>query len=404
MGRKTIHRKIDIIGMDYLAKCIHDFYFEGVTILGGNQYAQIEDLVSEFSVDLNLSASTVKRICEFEKILKPISYEKLDQAVHWCFGGKFDSFADFLKDGLGNFENIPLMSEEIASDILKKFVEKNKRDSTYQNKGDETNNNSLIEKFSQQYVNKLLSTVNEAVGGFTEEMKGNFLDEYKTPSEIKSRMKLRINSREFQRQENIESIIQKAKNFIQTKEVSENPVDPDWVIHFFDTAQDTSNEEMQYLWAKILAQEVDKPGSFSRRATNTIKLMGADEARYFSLLCNCLWEIYPGKTQSDRILFMNIDENGLYSDATWGFDGLLVRHLDDLGLVHESFVLMEEGKEYHVSYFGEDFALSPKNGEVELDLIRLSTIGAEIYEVVNPTRNLEYFQHTIEFLEGKKVL
>ena len=46
--------------------------------------------------------------------------------------------------------------------------------------------------------------------------------------------------------------------------------DIDWYMHFFDCAGSVSNEDMQRLWAKMLAGELKSPGHFSRKTLRTL--------------------------------------------------------------------------------------------------------------------------------------
>ncbi len=255
---------------------------------------------------------------------------------------------------------------------------------------------------SDSFTSKLIQDIEPVIGNIvTDKVNEKIKDVQLQPN---PRINIRLALKEVTRQKNIDSIVAKALTFARSHEASEEPVDPDWMSYFFDMAQDTSNENMQYIWAKILADEVDNPGSFSRRAINAIKLIGSDEAKIFTLLCNCLWEIYPGETRSDRVLIKNSNELGYYSDSTWGFDGLLLRHLEDLGLVHETFITLEKEHIYNISYFGTEHVLSPKEKNIEVEMVRLSTIGAEIYDVVITEPNKEYYNHTLEYLKESNIL
>ena len=255
---------------------------------------------------------------------------------------------------------------------------------------------------SEGFVTKLLDNIRPIVGDIvstTFEKRKKELILHKSP-----RINSRLAIKEELRQKNIDNIVAKALLFSKEKESNEEQVDSDWMAHFFDMAQDTSNENMQYIWAKILADEVDLPGSFSRRAINAIKLIDSDEAKIFTLLCNCLWEIYPGKTRSDRVLIKNSDDLGFYSDSTWGFEGLLIRHLEDLGLVHETFITLEKGHQYEIAYFEKNHILSQEEKDIEVEMIRLSTVGAEIYDVVITEPNNEYYYSTLIFLKNNNIL
>jgi hypothetical protein len=39
-------------------------------------------------------------------------------------------------------------------------------------------------------------------------------------------------------------------------DVSDTPVDEDWIVRFFNVVEDISDEMMQQLWGRILAGEV----------------------------------------------------------------------------------------------------------------------------------------------------
>ena len=57
--------------------------------------------------------------------------------------------------------------------------------------------------------------------------------------------------------------------------------DFDWFLRFFESASNVSNEDMQKLWATILAGEVTNPGSFSLRTLDTVYNMSQNEAMIF---------------------------------------------------------------------------------------------------------------------------
>ena len=52
----------------------------------------------------------------------------------------------------------------------------------------------------------------------------------------------------------------------------------DWFMRFFEEARNISDEQVQDLWAKVLAGEIKSPGSFSLRFIETLKTLSKDEA------------------------------------------------------------------------------------------------------------------------------
>lgn len=58
-------------------------------------------------------------------------------------------------------------------------------------------------------------------------------------------------------------------------------LDPDWATAFYDSAKDSSDEEIQVLWGKILAGEIAHHGKFYKRTLSVLKNMESEEAKHF---------------------------------------------------------------------------------------------------------------------------
>ena len=96
----------------------------------------------------------------------------------------------------------------------------------------------------------------------------------------------RIQFQEEKRQSNIAAVIGQAAYELGAREVQDHEVDHDWTARFFTDVQDVSSEEMQRLWAKVLAGEVERPGSTSFRAMNILKGLDRSTAILFRTLCS----------------------------------------------------------------------------------------------------------------------
>jgi hypothetical protein len=96
-----------------------------------------------------------------------------------------------------------------------------------------------------------------------------------------TRVRERTEYQEAKRQLNIEQVALEAANELRGKEASAEPLDEDWVARFFESAKDVSSEEMQRIWAKILAGEVVRPGSFSVRCIEAVRNISREEAALF---------------------------------------------------------------------------------------------------------------------------
>lgn len=393
-------KKTDIRGVLYLIKYIKEEHYPNVTKFTKTHSRDIHERLID--LDKSVSTSTVDRVMKFETNPTNISYDTLDVLVKWAFDSEYFNFQHFLENETDIDKDIQL-SENQITEIFEKVLSK-KATTALANKLQSIDIGGAILQIdlSEAFTAKLLHDIKPIVGDlvsdtFKEQQKGLVLHSH-------PRVNTRLALKETFRQHNIDAIIKKALSFSSSRDVSDDPVDEDWMTYFFNMAQDTSNENMQYIWAKILADEVDLPGSFSRRTINTIRLIDTDEAKMFTLLSSCLWEFLPEDTMFERVLFKNYRIEGNHSDVTWGFNNDYLKHIEDIGLIHETYIVLEQGEIYDISYGGKTHSLCSENSSREIEIIRLSTIGSEIYDVVMTEPNNEYYKHTLSFFKSNNIL
>ncbi len=110
--------------------------------------------------------------------------------------------------------------------------------------------------------------------------------------ELLVRMQNRVQFQELKKQQNIENVI--AAAYLQLKdetEVSQEKVDEDWINRFFNSVGEISNEDMQYIWGRILSGEIKKPGSYSIRTLEALRSLSKDEAELFRKMSSLLMKI-----------------------------------------------------------------------------------------------------------------
>jgi len=96
------------------------------------------------------------------------------------------------------------------------------------------------------------------------------------------------------KQRNRETIVQRAVKDIvdQAVQISDatEELDADWLNTFADLASTKSNEDIQSLWAKILAEKIRRPSSFSLQSLQSLAGVDANDAqlihKYLSLAIN----------------------------------------------------------------------------------------------------------------------
>lgn len=110
----------------------------------------------------------------------------------------------------------------------------------------------------------------------------------------------RIQFQEEKRISNTAATVRQSAQELGDKEVEDHEIDHDWTARFFNEVQDVSSEEMQLLWAKVLAGEVERPGTTSIKTLDILKNLDKATASLFKILCSvCVSIKLDGKTFID---------------------------------------------------------------------------------------------------------
>ncbi len=139
-------------------------------------------------------------------------------------------------------------------------------------------------------------------------------------------VELRVQFQEAKRQANILGVYNKAVEELQGAEVVEHEPDQDWTARFFNYIQDVSSEDMQLLWAKVLAGEVERPGGTSIRTLNILRNLDMETAGLFGKLCSICLEFYS----AEDIVALDLHIISPPHMSGFGHWGLGIRVLDAL--------------------------------------------------------------------------
>ncbi len=169
--------------------------------------------------------------------------------------------------------------------------------------------------------------------------------------------------------ENIVSITNKAIGYLPEK-VSDTPVDPDWRTRWFRKAGDISNEEMQEVWAKILASEVAEPGTFSLRTLETVSNLSKHEAEVFQKVCNFV----------SNSMWIQV-----YNDSQ--------HYLEKFGLIYYELLELEEAGllRSQISYFQIKF------GQLKKDEVNY-TLGTKFYQAFDISNDSKRETYPIQIM------
>jgi len=207
-------------------------------------------------------------------------------------------------------------------------------------------------------------------------------------AEIQERALARLIYEESKKQKNIENIISKA--LPQVKENAKpNDIEEDWMSNFFDKCRLVSDEEMQFLWGKILAGEANEPGAFSKRTVSLLQEIDKKEAVAFRSLCN--FSINP--KQNIVLIYDHQDE--VYS--THGINFTVLKELQALNLLtYTNFGFSKKGPQryYRCQYFNKDFIIyipENKTNAFKTGHVLLTRIGEELSQLCD-TSPIEGFE------------
>ena len=160
--------------------------------------------------------------------------------------------------------------------------------------------------------------------------------------DIANTVNQRIQFQERKRQINIVSVVRQAANQLGDKEVENNEPDHDWTARFFNDVQDVSSEEMQSLWAKVLAGEVERAGSTSIRTLGILKNLDQAAAYLFRKFCSaCVFLSPDGKTLMDARVPSLGGNAGSNSLQAYGL------HFGALNILNEHGLIISDYNSWH---------------------------------------------------------
>lgn len=249
-------------------------------------------------------------------------------------------------------------------------------------------------------IKKISDTLKDIDNAIVEYNNGNI---YISNKELLGRTCNRILNQETHRQENIESIIEKScKELENETEVSDEPMDKDWLTRFFNIAQDISYEDIQILWAKILAEEVKQPNTFSFRTLDTLKNINNNEARLFKKLAQFLFYYSDDNGYilfNNAELFNNIE---LLDKYEFPFSNIVI--LQDAGLISSNTMIGLSFSEKSFNLLNNNIiAIVNNRGPIfELPIMKITTVGIQILSLIeDKCNNNDFFIDSMNYLRNK---
>lgn len=200
-------------------------------------------------------------------------------------------------------------------------------------------------------------------------------------TELRRRALHRFVEEEATRQENMEEITKKSIPHLN-EESNPTDMEDDWVTNFFDKSRIISDDEMQNIWARVLAGEANAPGSYSKRTVNLLGDLDKRDAELFQTLCRFGWIV----GEFTPLVFD--PQETIYNSLGINFGSL--SHLDSLGLIDfngiSGFQRQKLPKTFTVAYCGRPLKLTmkkDKDNTLDIGNVLLTQAGKELARITN---------------------
>ena len=223
----------------------------------------------------------------------------------------------------------------------------------------------------------------------------------------------KIRFQEEKRINNIHSVLEKSLPLLEGVTAQDDKVDHDWTARFFNDAQDVSSGDMQLLWAKVLAGEVERTGTTSIRTLAILKNLDLNTARLFQ------------KLRSLATVIVDLDSNEVHDARVPGLDGnpaenSLMKYglgYGNLNLLNEHGLIVPDYNSYmaYSSYLfqhqGDSWTLVSTTEEPNVPLqegfrlhgVALTRSGIELLKVVDIDPAPAYTGDLMRFFETKNI-
>lgn len=197
---------------------------------------------------------------------------------------------------------------------------------------------------------------------------------------------------------NQNNIFNDAVRYLSTKAVPNKiyDVEDDWLEFFFDKAKNINKEDMQIIWSKLLAKEIEVPKSVSKHLLHILTVIDGKEACSFAKLAN-----YCIKADGLEHVIIYYDEmRGSYYQASKLIEEELFR-LEDIGLVQLSVGGYSYSRETDekVTYFGKEIDIKDAK-TIYIGNALLSRAGEELMSILTERNEIEGFRELL----SKKML
>jgi len=196
-------------------------------------------------------------------------------------------------------------------------------------------------------------------------------------------------ARNKQKVENVEEIVSKAKQqFAPDEQVSEEPVEKDWMTRFLNIAEEISDDDMQNIWARVLAGEIKKPKSYSLRTLEVLRNLSKEEAALIMKVSN--YQVALDLLSTEDFAVNLTDQIALDDINIVCGEELIRTYTPNKGKI--SFVL---NKQALINIY------APTGVKIELKGFKITKAGIEIMGLIQEHNYVGFYTDLSKYLKSK---
>lgn len=180
----------------------------------------------------------------------------------------------------------------------------------------------------------------------------------------------RLIAGDLRHQNNISSILIEAVNQGSDSFSSSGDVSEDWFQKFLSEAKNISDTDVQNMWGRILAGEIERPGSFSIRSLTILRNISSTEAQLFHILASQSVRVHHPHWNGEELFpfVMLLNNNYLLPR---GMSYGVLENLQDAGLIH----IWPTQRTYNLSALGECVSFKSTHGSKQITFRRSSNLS-----------------------------
>ncbi|MDE0012889.1 MAG: DUF2806 domain-containing protein [Candidatus Poribacteria bacterium] len=194
---------------------------------------------------------------------------------------------------------------------------------------------------------------------------------------------------------------------------AETTINDDWLNNFETQARQVSTEDMRLRFGRLLAGEIEKPGSYSIKAVKTLGELDQNVANLFKKLCSLSTGLINASGNISSLSVLNLEDDPLsfhtlekygppYHEISVLQEYDLALNADFAYLNLEKFpaLLWHQGQNWIITAVDSN---GDENQELQLFGIQFSHVGQELYSLVDQDPVPEYTEELKKFLAGQNL-